>query len=128
MTGYRITIGYLSGDSYKGTTDEAWEALKNAVVSMRQSTLLAEFGIFNDTRMRAGIDCTATQLAGLMTHLRGSDASVKVIEDDGDNAVVLLASGGDKSRSMKEAMRRAYIRVIMREMHRQGIEISVRVS
>ena len=43
-------------------------------------------------------------------------------------AVCQCASGGSESRDSKESMRRAMIRLVMEEMHRQKIEISVYVN
>jgi hypothetical protein len=40
----------------------------------------------------------------------------------------MMASGGDPARTMKEHTRRAFLRLIMADMHRQGMDISITVS
>jgi hypothetical protein len=48
--------------------------------------------------------------------------------DDAQPYIHMYASGGMPSRALKEYTRQAFIRLLLRAAHREGIDLSIRVS
>lgn len=127
MTGYHISIGYLSGYD----KDEAWEVLKKVVLDLCHNPhhLVDEAVAFGMNPASAAEYAAAYVNASEET--RGTeDSTLRIIEaKDGDPPQIMqLAGGGGESRTIKEAMRRAFCRLVMREMHKLEIEINVNVA
>lgn len=126
-TGYLLSIGYLSGSGYKGESDKAWDELVNAVETLR----LQPERIMAEAR-RLGADETCSE--GCCT-LRGMAEAYRENLDNHDGTLIIhaeeqtimqLATGGD--RSLKEQVRRAFCRLVIEDMHRQGIEVCLEVT
>ena len=130
MTGYHISIGYMSGCPDK---EEAWETLKAVVLDLCNAPALIA-----DEAISFGMDrATALEYAGAYVGAsianRGTeDSTLRIIEADAKEGtppqIMQLAGGIDPSRSIKEAIRRAFCRLIMREMHKREIEININVA
>jgi len=130
MTGYHITIGYLSGAD-KG---EAWEVLKREVAE-----LCAEPAIIAHELLRHGMDVNrvreyAEAYRSFSPETGRTEDSTLVIkerdldDEESEPQVMQLASGGGRSRTLKEATRRAVCRLLLERMHRRGIEININVA
>lgn len=129
MTGYHISIGYLSGYD----KDEAWEVLKRVVLELCNAPArIAE------EAMRFGMDgavareyAEAYRGASLETH-GTEDSTLRIIEKNEAEGtppqIMQLAGGSGPSRLYKEQMRRAFCRLVMYEMHKLEIEININVA
>lgn len=129
MTGYHISIGYLSGGDYD--KDEAWEVLKKVVLDLCHNPhhLMDELVSFG-MNPRIAAECAAAYV-GASEATRGTeDSTLRIIEakDDDPPQVMQLAGGADEWRVHKEATRRAFCRLVMREMHKLEIEININVA
>jgi hypothetical protein len=111
MTGWHFRIGYLSGDSYKGSKSQAWEHLRDAAQDLASnvSKVIPEAGAVNAAR-------AAVYLRSAMT-----------VEETA-NEVVITASGGGVWRLWKERTARAFTRTLMQRMHDADIDICVEVA
>ena len=129
MTGYHISIGYLSGYD----KEEAWEVLKRVVLELCNAPeRIAE------EAMRFGMDgAVAREYAeayrGASLETRGTeDSTLRIIEGERAEGnppqIMQLAGGAGPSRVIKEAMRRAFCRLVMYEMHKREIEININVA
>lgn len=137
-TGYTIEVGYISGDSYQGDTNEAWQELRAAAEQLRNSpaklaTEAREFGApfwccdkhcadineFCEVYRRNWTD------GGPLMIVDKPDEMFPCKDDDWQPHLHIMASG---DRAMKEHVARAFCRLVMYEMHRKGIEISIRVG
>lgn len=114
MTGYAIKAGYSGG----GKLDWAWKVILEAVKNISHEELMGEYQ--GPPECEKGC-CTAVGMAVYMTTKQGQDASV-IIKDD---CVYMLASGGDIQRVMKESLRRAFIRCVMRRADVFGVDVDV---
>jgi hypothetical protein len=126
MTGWHISIGYLSGYSTSLNRDEAWVELKREAVHIAQTpAMLAqeayEFGAPKvddvDGSYRLADYCTIYSVKPE----NGCPLSI----DDDRQEVMITASG---NRTMKEHVARAFVRLLMAAMHRKGIEVNVTVA
>lgn len=130
MTGYHISVGYQSGGPDK---DEAWEILKRVVLDLCNAPALIA-----DEAITFGMDrATAIEYAdayvGASEATRGTeDSTLRIIEanaaEETPAQIMQLAGGAGPSRPIKEAMRRAFCRLVMTEMHKLGIEININVA
>lgn len=129
MTGYHISIGYLSGYD----KDEAWKVLKMTVLDLCHNP-----HHLVDEAVRFGVDPrTACEYAaayvGASEATQGTeDSTLRIIEKNEAEGtppqIMQLAGGSGESRTIKEAMRRAFCRIVMREMHKLEIEININVA
>lgn len=122
-TGYHIEIGYNSAHN----RDDAWTELKAVVERLRHQPdlIVAEVrreqpGLASDDVLRDYAESYGPDL----------DLTLKVIEAVGERRpeIYQSASGGGESRDIKEAMRRAFARLVIFEMHKQGIEVNFVVT
>ena len=126
-TGYHLEVGYLSGYSTKHNGDSAWDELKRVVIAVADNPL----AIYAEARNFNAPDvCPCGCGATLMEHCEvyreqgfGSNGVFAINEDE--RYVILIASG---SREMKEHTRRAFCRLVLYQMHKQGIEVSLHVG
>lgn len=114
MTGWRIEPGYPATKSQV----EAWEAIKEAVGSVSCQELIREY----KGPLEEAEEGWPLEMARYMTDKQGQDLSVKISEDD--QVVRLLASGGGKGREMKEHMRRAFIRCVLKRTAGFNVDIT----
>lgn len=126
MTGYVISLGYQSGYSrlLAQLHDDLWPMLRNAALAICANPVrLADEAVnFGAPEVLDG--------ERLMDYARQYEkrGDATIIFDEEQRCIRQLASGAGASRTLKEHMRRAFIRLLMAEMHRQGIEISVLVG
>lgn len=111
MTGWHFRIGYLSGDSYNGTKDEAWVHLKDA----------AEDLVCNISKVIPGAGEFQTGQSG--TYLR---SALTVIESERE--VMITASGDGRWKPWKERIARAFARALDQRMHDADIDICLEVA
>lgn len=121
MTGYHLQVGYQSGNSKA----DAWEALKAIVADLRTrpNELAVECARYDDFS-KADLMEYAELYQG------DRDATISIIEADGDREaeVMQLASGMGASRDIKEALRRAFCRLVICRMHERGMEVNLVVA
>lgn len=124
-TGYSIEVGYISGYSFNGNKDKAWEILKNVVASIAElpSDINYEAIKFGSPVYDHEGDFSLMDVCETFS-LPVKDGGVMIINDE-KRYIHLMASG---NRTIKEHTRRAFIRLVMYAMHRQGIEINVNAT
>lgn len=127
MTGYHISIGYLSGDD----KDEAWTVLKSLVLDLCHNPHhLVDEAVAGGMNPQTACEYAAAYV-GATEETRGTeDSTLRIIEAGGDSPpqIMQLASGNGESRLHKEAIRRAFCRLVMRETHKLGLEININVA
>jgi len=117
-TAYMLTLGYNSGYGSDGSED--WPALLSAVNSVNCKELLHEYQ--GPESCEKGC-CSSLEMAEIMTTRPIPDMSIRICVES--QLVSLLASGGGVTRAMKEHMRRAFIRCVLRRTDKHGIDIDV---
>lgn len=130
MTGYHISVGYQSGGPDK---DEAWEILKRVVLDLCHAPARIADEAISYGMDRASAIEYANAYVGASEAWRGTeDSTLRIIEanaaEDTPPQIMQLAGGAGPSRTIKEAMRRAFCRLVMAEMHKLGIEININVA
>lgn len=123
-TSWNISIGYISGTTYNGDVNTAWETLKQDAKDLADSpyVLLAEYNLY---ARHIGDDETPTLVYA--TQYSAKEYNPMTVNDE-KQRIFIGASGGNPSRAVKEHMARAFIRVLMRRMHERGIDVNVSVS
>jgi hypothetical protein len=120
MTGWHITIGYISGDSCEYNRDQAWELLKAEVARLREDgkAILGEY-------IRTCPEMISAEVEELIACYKAAhgDKTITVLEDKRE--IMQLASG---ARSTKEQVRRAFCRLVLDAMHRHNIDINLIVA
>ncbi len=116
-TGYHIEVGYNSEES----SEAVEEALRHAVkaICAKPETILAE------VKRVEGFEIPTSYAESYREPWR--DLTIKIIEGERFQ-VMQLASGGGSSRNYKESMRRAFCRMVLEEMHRKQMEVSIIVA
>lgn len=131
-TGHHLSIGYQSGKSY----GNAWKALKTIVQEMctDPGMIAAEAGCFG-LEPNIAFDYAEAYRAYDPEKLRTPDSSLVVHERTLDenkireeNDVMQMSSGGGESCDIKEAMRRAFCRIVIKKMHKLGFEVNLNVA
>ena len=122
-TGYLITLGYQS-DSID--EEEGWQALERAADDLRHDDLL-----FN--RMNGIVQAplladeyTPRDYADIYSKEPHEFSPISIYHEK--HCIHISCSGGDPSRTMKEWAARCFCILLMIEMAKQGINISVSVS
>lgn len=121
MTGYVLSCGYCSSFP----TKDRWGALKEIVDSITHTELVKEYYKGGGQTTCEDGCCKAEEFADWMTTKRGHDLSLRVVETK--QQYTMLASGGDPGRTMKENMRRAFIRLVLEKAHKIQLEVNVNV-
>ncbi len=118
MTSYTISIGYCS--EHGAISGKPWEVMVEAVQSITYKELINEY--HGPMECEDGC-CFSLDIAKNMTTDQGCDSSVIINEKD--HTITLLASGGGIQRRMKECMRRAFIRCVMRRADKEFVDVDV---
>jgi len=130
MTGYHISIGYMSGGPDK---EEAWEILKEVVLDLcnapaRIADEATSFGMDRTT----AIEYAGAYVGASIANRGTEDSTLRIIEanekEETQPQIMQLAGGADPSRSIKKAIRRAFCRLVMHDMHKREIEININVA
>lgn len=122
MTGYHMHVGYSGTYS----SQHVWSRLKAAVEAVRlnRAALVAEV-----RRLEPGFSID-TLVPFADRYVLGDDSTLKVIDkpDPDDCQVMQLAGGGGEARDIKESMRRAFCRLVLEAMHREGLDVNLVVA
>jgi hypothetical protein len=123
MTGYHISIGYNSGGPIN-----AWELLVEAV-----EEVCAAPGHITAEVKRETLEWKDEELHDYVYRYKARDDQTLTItppdpDDDKDGEVMQLAGGGGEGRRIKEAVRRAFSRLVILKMHKLGIEVNLVVA
>lgn len=125
MTNYTITLGYQSSHS----NEDAKNELLRVVTELRKQpqVLLNEVREYDPGVFSLGENVEEYTLV----YATGKDLTLTVetqnTEERGCVVIRQLASGGDPGRSIKEACRRAFCRLVLQAMHKHGYEVSINV-
>lgn len=121
-TSYFIEVGYNSAHELA----EVGEKLCAVVADIRANPQRITDEV---RRVEPGI--SAEELEGFIESYRStvSDLTCCIVYDE-DNLprVLQCASGGGRSRALKEICRRAFARLVLAEMHRKHMDVSFTVS
>ncbi|TXH51017.1 MAG: hypothetical protein E6Q97_19225 [Desulfurellales bacterium] len=119
MTGYHIKLGYNSNGI---SDDAAWEALKNTAIAIADNPRQ----IYNEA---VGVEGVQIPLDCLDAYRAREDLTLRIIDEgEEDREIYQAASGGGQYRHWKEIARRAFCRLLIRQMHAQSIEVCLTVS
>jgi hypothetical protein len=121
VTGYHISIGYNSNGR-----QDAWALLMETVeeVCAAPGHIIAEV-------KRETLEWKDAELQEYVERYKARDDSTLTItppDGDKDGEVMQLAGGGGESRRIKEAVRRAFCRLVVLRMHKLGIEVDLTVA
>lgn len=128
MTGYHLSIGYLSG----GDKAQAWDTLKTVVLNLCHDPVrIANEAVRLGMNRTTAHECARAFASASLEFQGTEDSTLRIIEGDraeGNPQIMMLAGGSGQSRTIKEAIRRAFCRLVMTEMHRRDIEININVA
>ena len=118
-TGYRIELGYNANLDMDDI--EAWEYVEAAALRMISAEAM-EYGAPEvlDGEPLANYAYAFKERKDLTITFQKSS--------DGIPYIHMYASGGDPGRTLKAHTRRAFIRLLLQEAHRKGIELNITVS
>lgn len=123
MTGYHIRIGY---NARVVSDDDAWQTLKDVVAAVR---LDAEGLMGEALRERSDAPwALLAAIAAVYADPPDGDATLTIIEPEGDRPGEILQLASGSGRAVRELMRRAFCRCVILAMHRRGIEVSLVVA
>ena len=119
-TSYSIEVGYNSCHN----RDDAWGVLKEVCESIQSNPT----SIFDEV-FRLEPDINRTEILGVcgLYEPPVQDLTIRIVESDERRAIVQMASGSGPSRDAKESCRRAFCRLVIEEMHRRKMEVSMSV-
>lgn len=135
-TGYRIDLGYMSGDSFDGTNEEAWDALVEVVTSIRTNTER----ILTEARRSSSVfkRCEECESCGWEAYAeaykKNEDATLRIVEEpwfplpEGEEFKPYIHMMATGCRGLKEHFRRTFCRLVIEEMHKRGIEVNLNVG
>lgn len=133
MTGWHITLGYASSYGEARTREGAEQLLETLAYEVADHIL----DILDEVK-RTNVSREDEDGVQLFTYARKyqirDDSFITIstvtnaVGDVVETSIVLLASGGGISRTMKEHLHRAYCRLLMMEMHRHGLDIQISVA
>ena len=125
MTGYHVTLGYVSGYGFRDHPEDAWkEVLLLALAICSDPERLAQ------EAMKFGMPGKIAREYA-QSYLERSDSTIRFKEAQDEETpaqIMQLASGGGVEREHKEAMRRAFCRLLLNDCHQQRIEININVA
>ena len=118
-TGYTIKLGYMS-DGDKNAAGEKLVAVVKDICAHPNSLR------FEAMRVE-GVKIPAEYADSYREPWK--DATIKIVPgENGDPMVFQMASGGGAERGYKEAMRRAFCRLVIEAMHKAGMEVNLTVA
>jgi hypothetical protein len=128
MTGYTITIGYLSGAVTQHDADIAWEYVHDRALDIcaHPEWIVDEARAFDAPDIMR--DEALVDYARAFQNRTDLTITFHPAVDDERPYIHMYASGGMPSRALKEYTRQAFIRLLLRAAHREGIDLSIRVS
>jgi len=121
MTSYNLYPGYSS----EANQDEVWLALKQAseeVCKAPPVIFMEVFRLEKDHPRDLLLECVTC-------YSDATECPAQVIDsEERGRSIYSTASGGGEYRPVKEACRRAFARLVIEKMHKQGLEVSLTVS
>ena len=122
MTGYHIEIGY---NALRVDRENMWEILKRNTrkICDNPSVIIAEARRLGAPETCSRGCCDLNTYADNYAEPFGSSGHpIKIIEDKNNHQIMQMASTGD---NIKYHVRRAFVRLLIQEMHQEEIEISI---
>ena len=124
MRGYHIRIGYNGGGDAE-EEESRWQSL----IQVARSVADNPQRIVTEARRLGAPERCAEGCCELSTfadnYANEALSPVSIIDQDGNRQVMQLASTGDE---LKYCVRWAYVRLVIEEMHRLNIEVSLSVA
>lgn len=133
-TGWLITLGYVSGATYVLSRQSAEAFLYEAAfdTARHEEDILSYAEQAKYCPRKDEFDNSLRDYAHKFSQMDDLTIGIKAIRDRAgdvvETSILLLASGGGLSRAMKECTRRAYVRLLMEQMHFRGLDIQVSVT
>lgn len=127
MTGYHITIGY-NGATNSFSYDEMWEILKETTRKICDSpqSIIAEARRLNAPESCSQGCCSLDTYAdNYVDSFETYGHPISIIDDGENRQVMQLASTDD---DIKYHVRRAFVRLLIQEMHKRKIEVNLNVA
>jgi len=124
VTGYYIRLGYNSGYSSEYSKEQYEEQL---LTSINELCIHTHRVVSEVLRLEPTWDSSLLEQY-TKSYGEKKDLTLTIARDEeGELVINQCASGGEVARKIKESLRRAFCRLIMEEMHKKGIEVSVTV-
>lgn len=128
MTGYYLETGYNSAS----TRDDVWTRLKAITEDLCTDPARIAQEV---SRLEPSLAESEVRDYAEAYRLR-QDLTIKIVEEPPPHVdpaefqpyVQQLASGGGTARKLKEACRRAFCRLVIEAMHRERLEVTMRVT
>lgn len=120
MTSYRIEIGYNSAHS----TDAVEQKLRMVTEEICRHPEL----ILKEALLREGKVIPSEYGEAYRQPWQDKTIQFLLATEDRSFCVYQMASGGGIEREYKEAMRRAFCRLVIEMMHRKGMEVTMVVG
>jgi len=119
-TSYTIEVGYNSTHDY----DEVGEKLLNVVSQLQDNPEriheeVMRFDSLDGEMVMEYCECYRKPVQDLTLRVSGEGREARVYQ---------CASGGGEARDCKEACRRAFARLVVSEMHKEGMEVNFSVN
>ncbi len=122
MTGYTIRPGYNYAHQSASVARELVAVV--ADLRMHPERIASEVA-----RLEPGFSAVeVADFAALYREQPAGDGTLRVMIEDGVPVITQVASGVAELRAIKCACRRAFIRLVVDEMHRRGMEVDVAVA
>jgi len=120
-TSYRLTDGYNSAHD----RNEVWDELQKVVEELRKDT----DRIVNEV-LRLEPDRNKKEIGNLAMYYMppAVDLTLTIQDTEDSRGVMQLASGTGSARDRKESIRRAFCRLVIEEMHKRKMEVSLIVA
>ena len=124
MTSYILEVGYNSCNNKEDVSDEL---KKVAIEICEQWTEISdEASLMSSPYYKSLFEYAESY--GTCGEDGTNDLTLKIDKDEeGLYYLRQAASGGGESREVKEHLRRAFCRLVIREMHKKGMEVNLRV-
>jgi hypothetical protein len=129
MTSYIIEVGYNPNKN----EDEVWEKLKRVVKYYCDNSKLILDEVLNDEKTGIIKKVKQEELDKYGNAYKDyKDLTISIYDETNSEGeknryIIQMASGGGVEREIKEHFRRAFCRLIMKEMHYNCMEINIRV-
>jgi hypothetical protein len=122
VTLYKISVGYISGDTWKSGKDEA---IKELFATTHKYISSRKF--LSDVRKRIGVIYQHEQVSAYAQQYRTKHGN-PLTYDHREQAIYISCSGGGNSRYLKEMIAMLFCAYIASEMATLGIPVNLTVS
>jgi hypothetical protein len=118
MIGYHIEVGY---NNIRST-----EIVRKALLTVVKTICATPGNIITEARRVERLEIPDNYADNYREPWQ--DSTISIVDDGEKFQVMQLASGGGMERDFKEAMRRAFCRLVIAEMHARQMEVNLIVA